>query len=169
MPYVPRGDVDVLTTMSELLGESNYQAYFQHQGAAEDALEADPERFLRRFVYAISGDNPDPTDLSFPQGADFVGSLPDPADLPAWFTAEDLAFYTGEFTRTGFRGALNWYRASLANHELLAPFHGAPLTERRPNQPVPSALRKADEAAGGIIADTSPPNVAISLTSEEAT
>jgi len=128
VPYVPRGDVDVLTTMSVLLGESNYQAYFQHQGVAEDALEADPERFLRRFVYAISGANPDPTDLSFPQGADFVGTLPDPAELPAWFTTEDLAFYTAEFTRTGFRGALNWYRASLANHELLAPFHGAPLT-----------------------------------------
>jgi len=128
VPYVPRGDVDVLTTMGVLLGESNYQAYFQHQGVAEAALEADPQRFLRRFVYAISGDNPDPADLSFPPGADFVGTLADPAELPAWFTADDLAFYTAEFTRTGFRGALNWYRASLANHELLAPFHGAPLT-----------------------------------------
>ena len=68
VPYVPRGDTDVLTTLSQLLGESNYQAYFQELGVAEAALEADPERFLRRIVYALSGDNPDPTDLSFPPG-----------------------------------------------------------------------------------------------------
>ena len=128
VPYVPRGDVDVLTTMSELLGPSNYQAYFQLQGTAEAALEADPERFLRRFVYAISGDNPEPTNLSFPEGADFVGTLPEPSELPGWFDADDLAYYTAEFSRTGFRGGLNWYRASKANHELLAPFHGAPVT-----------------------------------------
>ena len=127
VPYVPRGDTDVLTTLSQLLGESNYQAYFQELGVAEAALEADPERFLRRIVYALSGDNPDPTDLSFPPGSDFVAGLAEPPGPTAWFDTDDLAFYTGEFTRTGFRGPLNWYRTSLANHELLAPFHGAPI------------------------------------------
>ena len=87
VPYVPRGDVDVLTTMSELLGESNYQAYFQHQGAAEDALEADPERFLRRFVFAISGDNPEPTEPVVPARAPTSSArCPTPTELPAWFT-----------------------------------------------------------------------------------
>jgi pimeloyl-ACP methyl ester carboxylesterase len=127
VPYVPRGDSDVLTTLSQLLGESNYQAYFQELGVAEAALEADPERFLRRIVYALSGDNPDPTDLSLPPGSDFVTGLAEPPGPTAWFDTSDLAFYTGEFTRTGFRGPLNWYRTSRANHELLAPFHGAPI------------------------------------------
>jgi len=33
-----------------------------------------------------------------------------------------------EFTRTGFRGGLNWYRNIDRNWELLAPFAGAPVT-----------------------------------------
>jgi hypothetical protein len=39
----------------------------------------------------------------------------------------------------------------------------------RSSQPAPDVRRRAASAAGGIIADTSPPNVEISLTSEEAT
>ena len=42
-------------------------------------------------------------------------------------TADDLAFYVGEFRRTGLRGPLNWYRASKANHELMAAFNGVAL------------------------------------------
>jgi pimeloyl-ACP methyl ester carboxylesterase len=34
----------------------------------------------------------------------------DPAQLPAWLTSADLDYYTKEFSRTGFRGGLNWYR-----------------------------------------------------------
>ena len=33
-----------------------------------------------------------------------------PDELPGWLTEEDLDFYTAEFERTGFRGALNRYR-----------------------------------------------------------
>jgi len=40
----------------------------------------------------------------------------------------DLEFFAGEFTRTGFRGGLNWYRNIDRNWELLAPFAGARVT-----------------------------------------
>jgi pimeloyl-ACP methyl ester carboxylesterase len=56
-----------------------------------------------------------------------VAGLAEPPRPTAWFDTDDLAFYTGEFKRTGFRGPLNWYRTSRANHELLAPFRGAPI------------------------------------------
>ena len=36
-----------------------------------------------------------------------------------------MDFYTAEFTRTGYRGGLNWYRNIDRNWELLAPFAGA--------------------------------------------
>ena len=36
-----------------------------------------------------------------------------------------MDFYTAEFTRTGYRGGLNWYRNVDRNWELLAPFAGA--------------------------------------------
>jgi pimeloyl-ACP methyl ester carboxylesterase len=52
----------------------------------------------------------------------------DPASLPSWLTEADLDFYAGEFTRTGFRGGLNWYRNIDRNWKLLAPFAGATVT-----------------------------------------
>ena len=47
-----------------------------------------------------------------------------PPPLPAWLTEADVDFYTAQFTRTGFRGGLNWYRNIDRNWELLAPFDG---------------------------------------------
>jgi len=74
-------------------------------------------------------------------GADGVGMVPrvgglshsrmatvPSAPLPAWLTEADLDFYVGEFTHTGFRGGLNWYRNIDRNWELLAPFDGARVT-----------------------------------------
>ena len=40
VPYLPRGDTDVLTALTGLLGPTNYQVYFQEPGVAEAALEA---------------------------------------------------------------------------------------------------------------------------------
>ena len=48
-----------------------------------------------------------------------------PVALPVWLSEADVAFYVAEFTRTGFRGGLNWYRNIDRNWELLAPFAGA--------------------------------------------
>ena len=39
-----------------------------------------------------------------------------------------MDFYAGEFSRTGFRGGLNWYRNIDRNWELLAPWAGAKVT-----------------------------------------
>jgi pimeloyl-ACP methyl ester carboxylesterase len=127
VPYLPRGDVDVLTGLSALVGERNYQMWFQEPGVAEAVLDADPERFLRLFMHALSGENEAGTDLSYPDGVELVDTFPEPAGFPAWLTEDDLAFYVAEFRRTGFHGGLNWYRTAALNHELLAPFHGAPI------------------------------------------
>ena len=127
VPYVPRGDADMLTAMAALITERNYQAYFQTDDA-EDALNADIETFVRRFVYTLSGDNPVGHDLSIPAGVELLDSLADTDQLPPWLTADDLAFYVGEFARVGIRGGLNWYRTSKHNHALLAPWTGAPIT-----------------------------------------
>ena len=34
----------------------------------------------------------------------------DPPTLPPWLSEADLDYYAQEFSRTGFRGGLNWYR-----------------------------------------------------------
>ena len=48
-----------------------------------------------------------------------------PEVLPRWLTEDDLAFYVKEFSRTGFRGGLNWYRNIKALPTILGPFAGA--------------------------------------------
>ncbi len=45
-----------------------------------------------------------------------------PAGRSYWFTADDLAYYVGEFARTGFRGGLSWYRSADATWELTRGF-----------------------------------------------
>jgi pimeloyl-ACP methyl ester carboxylesterase len=49
------------------------------------------------------------------------------AGAARWWVASGVTYYTSEFTRTGFRGGLNWYRNIDRNWELLAPFDGVPL------------------------------------------
>src|ERR1700675_1367793 len=39
----------------------------------------------------------------------FLDNLVEPETLPAWLSPEDVAYYVAEFSRTGFRGGLNWY------------------------------------------------------------
>jgi pimeloyl-ACP methyl ester carboxylesterase len=42
----------------------------------------------------------------------YLDVLPSPPPLPwNWLSEQDLDYYAAEFTRTGFTGGLNWYRA----------------------------------------------------------
>jgi hypothetical protein len=63
-----------------------------------------------------------------PRGGGFLRGPGAPATLPQWLGERDIDVYAGEFRRTGFRGALNWYRNIDRNWELLAPFAGARVT-----------------------------------------
>jgi pimeloyl-ACP methyl ester carboxylesterase len=55
---------------------------------------------------------------------DSYAVLTSPPPLPPWLTQADVDFYVDEFSRTGFRGGLNWYRNIDRSWELLAPFAG---------------------------------------------
>jgi pimeloyl-ACP methyl ester carboxylesterase len=113
-----------------------YQLYFQEPGVAETDLERDVTATIRRLVYWASGDaraggQPvvNASDVGMvPRAGGLVQNQPDPPSLPAWLTQDDIAFYAGEFRRTGFRGGLNWYRNIDRNWELLAPWAGAQVT-----------------------------------------
>ena len=63
-----------------------------------------------------------------PRRGGFLSRSMDPRSLPLWLTEADIEFFAGEFTRTGFRGGLNWYRNIDRNWELLAPLAGAHVT-----------------------------------------
>jgi len=126
VPYLPRGETDVLSSLTELLGPDNYQAYYQVPGVAEELLEADVRSSMRSMLLNLSGDAERVELLDGVTGADM---LPDMSGvpLPAWLSEADLDAYVADFEHSGFRGPLNWYRTSMLNWEMTAPWKGAPL------------------------------------------
>jgi pimeloyl-ACP methyl ester carboxylesterase len=87
--------------------------YFQQPGVADAELNADPRGFLTRIFWALSGEGSYFDVFGHPSpGHGYIEVLP-PAPAPPWpwLAAEELDYYVSEFTRTGFTGGLNWYRA----------------------------------------------------------
>ena len=129
VPFRSRGPVRPTTVMPQTGDAVFYQLYFQAPGAAEAEFERDVRLTIRTGLYGGSGDAP-PRDPGQPVGmvpraGGWVGRRPNPQSLPPWLDEADVDYYTAEFTRTGFRGGLNWYRNIDRNWELLAPFAGA--------------------------------------------
>ena len=137
VPYRGRGPMRPTTVMPQTDTALFYQLYFQTPGVAEGELERAPRTTIRRMLYGASGDAPPGTGGAWEAGptvgmvdrkAGLLGAMADPAKLPSWLTDADLDFYASEFTRTGFRGGLNWYRNADRNWELLAPYAGSKIT-----------------------------------------
>ena len=127
VPLRPRIARPPLEVYLEALGPSFYQLYFQEPGVAERELENDVRHAMKAILCGESGDATRVPDLLVTDGG-FLGGLEILDPLPSWLTERDLDHWTGEFTRTGFAGGLNWYRNVNQNWELLAPWSGAQVT-----------------------------------------
>lgn len=133
VPFRPRGSVRPSTAMPQTDDAVYYQLYFQAPGVAEAELSRDVRSSIRRVLYAASGEGRqagaglgDPAAVGMvPRAGGFLSHTAEPPAPPTWLTEADVDFYTGEFTRAGFRGGLNWYRNIDRNWELLAPYAGA--------------------------------------------
>ena len=135
VPFRPRGSTRPTTMMPRTDDAIFYQLYFQEPGVAEKELERDPRETIRRLAYWGSGDGQRAAHAAgsgkagmVPRHGGFLSGREAPATLPAWLTEADIDFYAGEFTRSGFRGGLNWYRNIDRNWELMAPWSGAKVT-----------------------------------------
>jgi pimeloyl-ACP methyl ester carboxylesterase len=138
VPFLPRAKARPTTLMPQTPDAIFYQLYFQEPGVAEAEFERDVRRSIRSLLYSASGDAPRRETATSQgdaasagvgmvqrQGGGFSARMVDPASLPPWLTDADVDFYVNEFTRTGFRGGLNWYRNIDRNWELFAPFAGS--------------------------------------------
>jgi pimeloyl-ACP methyl ester carboxylesterase len=133
VPFLPRSCTAPSEEARLISGDRLfYQTYFQEPGVAERDLEANVRRSLLKLLYSVSGDPParERWHHLFDKTTTFVGSLYEPKALPKWVTEQDVDFMTAEFTRTGFRGGLNWYRNIERNWQLTPFLDGA-----RPTQP----------------------------------
>lgn len=116
VPVVTRSKVPPTQAFRRIFGENFfYILYFQEPGVADAELNGDPARTMRRMMGSLRlTDDPEAQAAGLrmvapgPEG--FIDRLPEPAGLPDWISQDELDHYISEFTRTGFTGALNWYR-----------------------------------------------------------
>lgn len=87
-----------------------YMLYFQTPDLPERELEADVAESLRRIFHGLSAEGIAALSLDEAEGG-LLPRLPAPAEAPRWMRDEDLQYYVDRFQRSGFTGALNWYRA----------------------------------------------------------
>ena len=129
VPYRPRGPVAPTTLMPKSDDAVFYQLYFQTPGVAETEFERDPRLTVHAMLFWRVWRCPSPPAERAGRNGDprrrLLRNAEGPLPLPTWLTKDDIDFYAGEFTRTGFRGGLNWYRNIDRNWELMAPFQGA--------------------------------------------
>jgi pimeloyl-ACP methyl ester carboxylesterase len=130
VPFRPRGPAPPLQMLRKAGLVTHYWFHFQEPGVAEAEFERDVRAVLRRVLYSISGDAPRETrELTLHPGQGWLANTLDPDPLPAWLSDADLDHMAADFSRSGFRGGLNWYRNIDRNWELTAPWAGAAIRQ----------------------------------------
>jgi len=132
-PFRPRafgGTVPPTSVMPRNENAVFYQLFLQTP-EAEAALSRDMRRTFRSQFYSLSGDRPPSANGGIAQ----AGMVPrkgavfaNPASLPAWISEADIDVYVAEFSRSGWRGPLSWWRNIDRGWELMAAFDGAEVT-----------------------------------------
>jgi pimeloyl-ACP methyl ester carboxylesterase len=107
VPPIPRARSRPTERWREKFGEDFYMLRFQEPGVADAEMGADVAATMRGM---------------------FAGLLSAPASLPDWISADEFEHYVREFGRTGFTGALNWYRNYDHNWESTPQLAGAQIT-----------------------------------------
>lgn len=130
VPWTPPGRNDLLTSLREAGIHDFYVDYFQSPGVAEAELERDVRTSLRRLYFTSSGDCR-VKGAGFTRLADgtLLGATVDPDVLPDWLAADHLDEMVEAFTRSGFRGGLNWYRNLQRNVRLTQPWRSEPIRQ----------------------------------------
>lgn len=120
-PPVPRSRKPPTTIWRKIFGDNFfYILYFQEPGVADADLGRDPATTMRRALAGRPTRKELAASMQRPGPEGYVERLPEPEGLPAWLSQDELDYYIGEFSRTGFTGALNWYRCFDRNWELTA-------------------------------------------------
>jgi pimeloyl-ACP methyl ester carboxylesterase len=113
-PYTKRPSIDPIELYKQRFGPDHYIAFFQETGRAEAMFEADVDKTFR-FYMRKSDVTPQQFDAR-PEGKRnfaFQHALQqfDASTITNPLLDEaELEVFVRTFTRTGFRGAINWYR-----------------------------------------------------------
>ena len=122
LPYTPRGDRSILESMAAA-GRDSFYMFDQLRPEAAGRW-ADAAVTYPAFLYRSSG-SPPPTERWDPFASLWTSLRPAPVAIPPWADPDDIAYAVQEFRRTGFRGALGYYRSIQPWFDLAAPYKGA--------------------------------------------
>jgi pimeloyl-ACP methyl ester carboxylesterase len=127
VPYVPRGDVSVFERMRKSGHQNDFYMFEQIKPEA-DQIWADAAVTIPGVLYWASGSAPADKRWS-PMDPTRSLHRPAPGPLPSWAEPDYLAHNVAEFKRTGFHGALNYYRAAEPYFYLSSAWKGAKITQ----------------------------------------
>jgi pimeloyl-ACP methyl ester carboxylesterase len=127
-PVPPRGKVKPSVGLREMAkGRVYHHLYFQQIGKPDRELASDPRKTLRSIFYSVSGSavGTERWRLFVEPGEPILNAFTDPNEFPSWLAPRAIDYYVDEYTRTGFTGALNYYRCRDRNWEITAFLDGA--------------------------------------------
>ncbi|KAL9971644.1 hypothetical protein ACROYT_G017840 [Oculina patagonica] len=109
-PFIPTlPEINPLERLQANPGIYQYQLYFQKEGVAEEELERDIERTFTLLMRSATEMLHVSTGDVLERGGMFTG-LPDKVNRSWILTEDDLKYLVEMYSKTGFRGPLNWYR-----------------------------------------------------------
>lgn len=120
IPFKPRGGQPPLAGPPPAF----YQKRFQELGVPEADLDANVRTFLPGIFDRLSGKSEvegEPT-LIVPEGKQFSDLFPAPSKAPEWMGEELLEEYITAYQKTGFCGAINFYRNIDRNWYMSSPW-----------------------------------------------
>ncbi|MRW83564.1 alpha/beta fold hydrolase [Pseudoduganella sp. FT26W] len=103
-----------------------YTLYLQQQDGPQAELERDVRETLGKLLLSASGEGAVNPFSMVARLSGMLAPLPSAA-LPAWLSEADLQVYVDAYARSGFGGALNYYRNLDRNWELQAALSGMQL------------------------------------------
>ncbi|THD60650.1 MAG: alpha/beta hydrolase [Phenylobacterium sp.] len=126
VPYSPRGDASTFDAMRAAGHGSDFYMFEQIRPEA-DQIWADAKVTIPGALYWGSGSAPAAQAWNIFDPARSLHRAP-PATLPTWIEPDYLAHNIASFQRTGFHGALNYYRAVQPYFDLSPAFKGAKIS-----------------------------------------
>jgi pimeloyl-ACP methyl ester carboxylesterase len=127
VPYSPRGGASVLDAM-RAAGHGGDFYMFEQISPEADQTWSDAAVTIPGVLYWASGSAPSAEAWNPFIPARSLHRAP-PSPLPSWIEPDYLAHNIAEFQRTGFHGALNYYRAVQPFFELSGAYRGAQIRQ----------------------------------------